>query len=288
MRRACIDIGSNTTRLLVADCGAGGLVEVHQERAFTQLGRALSADGAIAPEKLTEVVGAVAGQLASAATHGAGEIRCVATASVRRAANRAELVERIARECGLEVEVLSGEREARLAFIGATGMLERVPRGPLGVADVGGGSCELIVGSAPDVIGWWASLELGSSTVTELAIGSDPPARVEIEAASAAVASALAGVEPPAVERVVAVGGSATSLRRLAGGVLDAAALERSLDALCGAPVSALAERLSLDPARVRLLPAAIVILRSIAEVFGRPLEIGRGGIREGALLEVR
>jgi exopolyphosphatase / guanosine-5'-triphosphate,3'-diphosphate pyrophosphatase len=287
VRRACIDIGSNTTRLLVADCDGQGLAEVHQERAFNQIGRALREDGTIPPGKVAEVARTVASQLASAAAHGATTVRCIATASVRRAVNGSELVSLIASECGLRVEVLSGEQEARLAFIGAAAMLDEPGLGgPLGVADVGGGSCELIVGATPATISWWASLELGSGTLTEHTIASDPPSAGELEAVRDAVDAALAGISPPPVALAVAVGGSATSLRRLAGGVIDAPALERSLAALCGAPAAELAGRLALDVQRVRLLPAAIVLLGAISRAFAAPLEVGRGGIREGALLE--
>ena len=87
VRRACIDIGSNTTRLLVADGVAGGLLEVHQERTFTQIGRGLHADGTIPPAKLAEVVEAVHRQLQIARALGVGEVRAVATAAIRRAGN---------------------------------------------------------------------------------------------------------------------------------------------------------------------------------------------------------
>jgi len=195
VRAACIDIGSNTTRLLVADCAGRELTEIHQERAFTRIGQGLAVSGTISEAKIREVVTVVAGQLAAARDHGAGTIRAVATAAIRRAANGQALVDSIAAGTGLTVEVLSGEHEARLAFRGAAMTLARAPVGRLGVIDVGGGSSELVVGLAPDQIGWWASVELGSGALTELCLASDPPRPQELAAARSAPSPS--GVAPP-------------------------------------------------------------------------------------------
>jgi exopolyphosphatase/guanosine-5'-triphosphate,3'-diphosphate pyrophosphatase len=289
VRRACIDIGSNTTRLLVADCDGGRLLELHQERAFTRIGQALRHDGRLAPDKLDEVARIVSGQLASARRLGAVEVRCVATASVRRAANSAELVARIGEHCdGLTVEVLSGEDEARLAFAGAARMLDEVPAGRLGVVDVGGGSSELAVGISPDRVEWWASLPLGSGDLTDACVRSDPPSESDLRNAREHVAAVLAEVRPPAPAPAlaVAVGGSATSLRRLVGPVLDADAIGAALQTLGGDRAADLASRLALDPERVVLLTAGLVILEAFTGLLGAPLQIGRGGLREGLLLQ--
>jgi exopolyphosphatase / guanosine-5'-triphosphate,3'-diphosphate pyrophosphatase len=288
VRRACIDIGSNTTRLLVADCDGPRLTEIHQERSFTRIGASLRHDGQIAPEKVDEVVDVVVAQLASAHHMGAVEVRCVATASVRRASNGSELAARIAAACpGLRVEVLSGEDEARLAFVGAARTLAHAPQGPLGVVDVGGGSSELVVGTPPDEILWWESFPLGSGDLADACLPSDPPTAGELTAAREQVAGILAHVGPPHASAVVAVGGSATSLMRLVGPVLDAQALGRSLELLCAAPARIVARRYALDPDRARLMPAGLVILEAVAGLFEAPLQVGRGGIREGVLLDV-
>ena len=286
MRRACIDIGSNTTRLLVADCRGPMLVELHQERSFTQIGRALLGDGTIGPEKIDEVCGVVAEQLESARRLGAVEIRCVATASIRRAANGAELVEAIRRACGgLGVEILSGEREAHLAFIGVARTAEfELPRS-LAVVDVGGGSSELVIGEPPETVNWWVSMPIGSGDIAAEFLRTDPPARGDIDAARRRVAELLAEIRPPQVDAAVAVGGSATSLHRLVGPVLDAPAFVRSLELLAHTCAADVASRFALDIERVRLLPAGITILHAISESLGAPLVIGRGGIREGVLL---
>jgi exopolyphosphatase/guanosine-5'-triphosphate,3'-diphosphate pyrophosphatase len=289
VRAACIDIGSNTTRLLVAECVDGALVEVHQERAFTRIGRGLAARGVIGADKIDEVVAVVREQISVAREHRAQQILGVATAAIRTAANGTALAEAVAAGTGLEVEIVSGEDEARLAFRGAAAMLEPATAArcrQLGVIDVGGGSSEVVVGSAPDQVGWWASVPIGSGALTDHCLHADPPAPGELEAARHEVAAALAGLAPPCPDVVVAVGGSATSLGRVAGPVLNAAAFERALSILTSAPAAAVAERFLIDPQRARLLPAGLLVLQGAAGLLEATIQVGRGGIREGVLLE--
>ncbi|MGH2877254.1 MAG: hypothetical protein ACRDLV_13465 [Solirubrobacteraceae bacterium] len=292
MRAACIDIGSNTIRLLVAELKDDRLRGVHQERAFTRLGRSVAETGAIPAQKLAEAAAVVVAQVAMARRHGADPVRAVATAAIRDAANGAELVAEIERLTGVAVRVLSGEEEARLAFVGAAGTLgSRLPSadgggGPLGVIDVGGGSCELVVGSPPATIGWWASVRVGSGALSERCLNGDPPLPGELAAAREAAADAFAGLAPPRPERAVAVGGGAASLARLAGRRLDRAAVEQSLTVLAAQPAAEVARRFGIDPERARLLAAALLILQAAGELFGVEPVVGRGGIREGVLLD--
>lgn len=288
MRAACIDIGSNTTRLLVAERVVDCLQEVHQERAFTRIGRNLVPGAAIPGEKIQEVVAVVGAQLLIARELGVAQVRGVATAAIRWAANGDELVAAIRAATGLEVDVLSGEDEARLAFCGAAAMLDDAPAPPasLGVLDVGGGSSEMVVGTVPAEIGWWASLQLGSSTLTDRCLHSDPPSPAQLAAARWEVDAALGALAPPQPALTVAVGGSATSLALMAGKILDASALLRSLRVLASEPSAAVARRSQIDPERARLLPAGLLILEAMAQRLGTTIVVGRGGIREGVLLE--
>jgi exopolyphosphatase / guanosine-5'-triphosphate,3'-diphosphate pyrophosphatase len=286
VRRACIDIGSNTTRLLVAACDRGRLAEVHQVRAFTQLRRGVLDGGLISPEKIAEVVEAVRLQLALARELGSAEIHGVATAAVRRAANGGDLIAAVRDTCGLEVVVLSEAQEARMAFIGAAGTLGHSPDGELGVVDVGGGSSELVVGVAPHEVRWWTSVAVGSGDLADRCLRSDPPTEAELRDAHDRVQEALAGIDVPRPAEVVAVGGTATSLRLFAGAVLGSAAFGRALRMLATEPAAVIAARFGLDSERVRLLPAGLLILQGASELLGAPLQIGRGGLREGVLLE--
>ena len=287
MRRACIDIGSNTTRLLVADCDDGRLVEQCQERAFTLIGHAIDANGAIPAAKLAEVIQAVVAQQATARALGAEEVRCVATAAIRRAANAEALARLIRQACdGLELEILSGAEEARLAFIGAAWGVGAGAETGLGVVDAGGGSSELVVGDAPSYVRWWVSLPLGSGDVTRRWLPSDPPTSAELEDALARTRAAFADVRPPPeVRRLLAVGGSATSLRMLAGPILDLDALDHLLATVQRLSAVEFARSFGVDVQRARLLAGGLLILRTVSELFAAPLEIGRGGLREGLLL---
>jgi exopolyphosphatase/guanosine-5'-triphosphate,3'-diphosphate pyrophosphatase len=286
VRRACIDIGSNTTRLLVAECDGEDLVEVHQERAFTRIGREVRTDGALTAAKIDEVVQVVAAQLHQAHELGARQVSGVATAAIRRARNGALLTEAIRDSCGLSITILSSDEEARLSFLGAAQTLGHVPVGELGVVDVGGGSSELVVGTAPDCISWSTSFGLGSGDLADRCLLSDPPSAEELQAARSEARSTLRASGVPRPSEAVAVGGSATSLRRLAGPLLDAEAFARALRVLASGRAADVAHRFALDIERVRLLPAGLLILQVASELFGASLQIGRGGVREGVLLE--
>jgi exopolyphosphatase/guanosine-5'-triphosphate,3'-diphosphate pyrophosphatase len=290
VRRACIDIGSNTTRLLVADTIDSRLENLEQQRVFTHVRQGLQADGRISPEKIAEVVSVASAQLALAREYGAQEVVAVATAAVRRAANGPELAQALERACGLELRILSEDEEARLAFIGACGAAEEagaLGTGELGVADVGGGSSELVVGTGPDQIRWSASLALGSGDLADACFRSDPPSELELEYARARVEDVLGPLQVPRPAAAVAVGGSAASLRRLAGDRLDGQAFRAALAVLSGGDAAEVARRSGLDAERVRLLPAGLLILQAVQERFGVPLQLVGGGLREGVLMEL-
>jgi exopolyphosphatase/guanosine-5'-triphosphate,3'-diphosphate pyrophosphatase len=283
---ACIDIGSNTTRLLVAQPMDGRLREILQQRAFTRLGKGLQGDDAIPHGKIEEVAEVVATQVRVAHELEATDLRIMATAVIRRAANREELVEVVSERAGLEVHVLDEDEEARLAFLGATRMLTHPVEGEVAVVDVGGGSSEVAVGTVDDGVRWSESWRVGSGFLADSYLRSDPPAIGELEAVRAHVAGTFEGLEvdPPAL--AVAVGGSATSLRRLVGAELDHETLERGVRVLATTRIEEVARRFELEAERVRLLPAGILILEAISDHLGRPLQIGKGGLREGAILE--
>jgi exopolyphosphatase / guanosine-5'-triphosphate,3'-diphosphate pyrophosphatase len=286
MRLGCIDIGSNTTRLLVADCDGSRLAWIHQERAFTSIGRELLKTGRIGTAKIAEVVLVVADQLATARAQGATTIRAVATAAIRGAENGPELTAAIQAATGLTVQILSEQEEARLAFVGVAGTLREAPAGELGVVDVGGGSSELVVGDLQSGVRWWTSVPLGSGSLTYAHLDTDPPTDEELHRARVEISATLSRLEPPCPASAIAVGGSATSLALVGGPQLERADLGRTLDLLTGVPSGHIAARFGIDGQRARLLPAGLLILQGVTELFGVGLQVGRGGIREGVLLE--
>jgi exopolyphosphatase/guanosine-5'-triphosphate,3'-diphosphate pyrophosphatase len=284
---ACIDIGSNTTRLLVAEVTSGRVSSLLQRRVFTRIGRALDAEGEIARAKVEEVAAVVADLAALGARAGAPAPRIVATAAIRGAPNRTAFCAAIAARAGLPVEILTPEAEARLAFLGATRTLGRPLHGLVGVVDVGGGSSEIAVGTLAGGVTWSASFAIGSGGLTDAHLRSDPPGASELQAITEAAAGAFGGARVPEPGCAVAVGGSAASLRRLVGTVLDPDTLGRAMAVLSHEPLEAVARRFDLDPERVRLLPAGILILAAASRCLGQPLHIGRGGLREGVCIEL-
>jgi exopolyphosphatase/guanosine-5'-triphosphate,3'-diphosphate pyrophosphatase len=284
MRCACVDIGTNTTRLLVAERAEGGLREVVSVRRFERLRSA--ANGEIPAATIARIAELVAAHVALAHDHGAVSVRAVATAAIRHAPNGQELCRAVQRAAGVSVDVLSGEEEAALAFTGALATFDEPPSGTIGVIDVGGGSSELVTGTAHDGVGWSASLAVGSGVLTDRHVRSDPPALGELAAIRADVEAALAGVAPPSPSCVLAVGGSATSLAGAVGGQLAPETIARVLSVLIAEPSADAARKLGLHAERTKLLPAGLMVLEAAWDAFGRaPLHVVRGGLREGVVL---
>jgi exopolyphosphatase / guanosine-5'-triphosphate,3'-diphosphate pyrophosphatase len=284
---ACIDIGSNTTRLLVADAGNGQLRELMTQRAFTRIGKSLDAGGAISADKVAETATVVATQAKIAREVGAEHVVTVATAAIRNAPNRDELLAAIERAGGMSAEVLTGEEEARLSFVGATRTMLGAADGTIAVIDVGGGSTEIAIGEPDGAMAWSASFRIGSGFLADAYLRSDPPSVDELEKVRRHVAGTFEGLEPPPAASAVAVGGTATSLRRLLGAELSHETLERGIRVLCTTPIAEVAARFELDVERIRLLPAGILVLEAISDLLELPVRIARGGLREGVLLEL-
>jgi exopolyphosphatase / guanosine-5'-triphosphate,3'-diphosphate pyrophosphatase len=284
---ACIDIGSNTTRVLVADARGGRLTEVLQRRAFTRLSTGLKAGASIPREKIEEVARVVAEQRTLAERIGARALRAVATAAIRGAANRDEVVAAVSERGGVDLAVLDCDEEARLAFLGATRTLGRPLEGRVGVVDVGGGSSEIAIGTVTGGVEWATSFAIGSGSLTEHYVSSDPPSAADLHAVREHAKGAMEGLEMPEAQCAVAVGGSAASLRRLVGAVLEPQTLQRALRVLSGAPAAEVGRRFGIEPERVTLMPAGLLILDAASERLGLPLQIGRGGLREGVLLDM-
>ena len=191
MAYACIDVGSNTTRLLVAELRAGSLREITSDRAFTRLGKALLAEGVIPPDKIEEAARVVAAQAALARDLGVTAVDLVGTAVVRDAPNRAELEAAVADAAGVQMRVLSGEEEARLAFVGAAATLPGGVNGRLVVVDVGGWSTEVVMGTPAAGVSWSESFRVGSGLLTDVYLRSDPPGRRELAAVTAHVSEGV-------------------------------------------------------------------------------------------------
>ncbi|MFN8162895.1 MAG: hypothetical protein U0R26_03515 [Solirubrobacterales bacterium] len=273
--------------MLVAEPVEGQLKKVMEQRAYTRINKALDDDGAIREEKIEEVCELVATQVRLAQELGAETIRSVATAAVREASNGEEAARAIAEASGVPVDILSEEEEGRLSFIGATKGLGHPLAGKIGVVDVGGGSTEVILGTVAGGVEKVRSWRVGSGVLADELIASDPPSASEIRRVRDRIEDIFEGVEIEHPAQAVAVGGSATSLRRLVGAVLEYETLERGIRVLCGDPSVEVARRFELDPQRVRILATGVLLLEKVSELLGQPLQIGKGGLREGVILDL-
>src|SRR3954466_14439157 len=173
---ACVDIGSNTTRLLGAEVDDDGVWrELMTQPAYTLIGKHTDSPGKLPKEVISNGAEVVSTQVRLARETGADDITIVATAAVRAAPNKEKLLESVLDRTDLTVRVLSGHEEAQLAFVGATKRLGAPAEGTIVVIDVGGGSTEIAVGTSDDGSTWDATFRVGSGMLTEAYVGSDPP-----------------------------------------------------------------------------------------------------------------
>lgn len=208
MRRlAAVDVGTNTVRLLVADEGS---VQVERDQRITRLGRGVDASGALDGESIGRTLRAVEGFVERARTLGAEVVRIAGTSALRDAANRDAFTAAVHHATGVEVEVLDGRTEGRLAYNGATSWL---PDGDYVICDIGGGSTELI--TRVDTV----SIDVGSVRLRERFVRFDPPTFEEVAKAREAIAEALHGavgeLSLTGRERLVGVAGTITTLAAL-------------------------------------------------------------------------
>jgi exopolyphosphatase/guanosine-5'-triphosphate,3'-diphosphate pyrophosphatase len=284
---AAVDIGSNTTRVLVAEPQDGQLRKVMEQRAYTRFDKDSKRKNKITDEKIAELAEVVTTQVKLAEELGAEAFRIVATAAIRESKNAQDVAAAISEAAGRPVDVLSEEEEGRLAFIGATKTLGHPVEGDIGVVDVGGGSSEIVLGTIAEGVRSVKSYKIGSGAIADEFLTNDPPSAAQIRALRDYIDDFFEGVEIEHPDQAVAVGGSATSLRTLVGAVLEYETLERAVRVLTGDPVADVAKKFELDPRRVHILPAGVLILEKLSELLGQPLQIGKGGLREGIILDL-
>jgi exopolyphosphatase/guanosine-5'-triphosphate,3'-diphosphate pyrophosphatase len=279
-----VDVGSNTVRLHVAHDGRA----VFGDRALLGLGEAVERFGSIPEAKLAEVAACVAEFVEQARGQGADPIEVLVTSPGRQALNGQELLDRIELAARVPVRLLSAVEEGRLGFEGALGA-NRLPNGrTIAVVDVGGGSMQIAVGSRRTGPVWIRSVDIGSMRLAARCLTTDPPGVDAVRRARAEVGRLLDDVEPPPVRTVLAVGGSARALRRVAGSArLGPDELEAAIDLLAVTPAEELVSRFDVPPGRARTLAAGAVILAAVGGRLRSSLRVVRGGVREGAVLEL-
>jgi exopolyphosphatase/guanosine-5'-triphosphate,3'-diphosphate pyrophosphatase len=285
MNVAVVDVGSNTVRLLVGARTADGVAAVARGKRAIGLGRDVERFGAVSAPKLAESVECVARFVEDARDAGAALIDVVVASPGRQARNAGQLVHLLSRATEIDARVLTREDEARLAFEGALAGLP--PSGALAVCDVGGGSTQVAVGTVEHGPAWLRSVDLGSLRLSARIRHGDPPTGDELASLRAEARAAVAELTPPLPRRAIAVGGTARSLRKLVGDSLGAEQLAEVESLLRKTPAAELAERYDVDLWRARVLPAGAAIVSAIQALLGVPLEVGRGGLREGVVLEL-
>jgi exopolyphosphatase/guanosine-5'-triphosphate,3'-diphosphate pyrophosphatase len=288
MRVAVIDVGANTARLLVAEAGTDRLERVCDERTLIGLGAEIEKQGAISKGKLAEVAQAVATLAALAHAKHAHELQVLVTSPGRQSRNGHELEPAIAHLVGTRVRLLSADEEARLAFMGAVAGAA-LECDKIAVCDVGGGSAQIAVGSPEHGPAWTRSVQLGSLRLTRRHLRSDPPARRELRAARATVQQAFAELTPtPPIHQVaLATGGTARALRKLVGTTLGPVELGQALAIVTERKATDVAAQFDVPSWRAFLLPAGVLILSEVQRLLREPLRVARGGLREGAALEL-
>jgi len=272
-----IDIGSNTTRLLVARIDNGEIVPLEKGRVRLALGEEIERTGGVSETSIAAAAKAARKLCAIARRCGVEELDVFLTAPGRQSANADELVAVLRRATKHSVRVLTTEEEGRLAYAGAVATADVPLRGAVAVCDVGGASTEIAIGSGSGAPDWVESVDLGSVRLTARA-GS-------LAEAVAEARLALDGLEPQPVDTALCVGGTARATRRLVGPLLGDAELKEALGLVETTPPRALARRFGVDRARAEILPAGVAILAQVHELLGVPLHVCGGGIREGAVL---
>lgn len=274
MRIGVIDVGSNTTRLLVANAGADGLVPLEKQKVRLSLGEEIERFGAVSDVHLAAAVKAVREMANTARRNQVASLDVLLTAPGRQASNAAELVAVLSRAAGVQARVLTKEEEGTLAYRGAvlTAGIDLPSR--VAVCDIGGASTEIAVGSPAGEPDWIESVDLGSVRLTTRA--GDMHSETE---------SAFAHIAPPRAEAALAVGGSARATRRLVGAKLGVEELVEALHIVETTPPREVARCFGVDRARADILQAGVILLAEVQRKLGVSLHVCDGGIREGAVL---
>jgi exopolyphosphatase/guanosine-5'-triphosphate,3'-diphosphate pyrophosphatase len=301
-RTAVVDIGTNTTRLYVADVSDGRITrELERISKVTRLGAGVDADGSLNEEAMQRVYDTLDDYTAIIDRHQADTRVAVLTSAVRDAANGTQFAQSVQDRYALAPHILTGDEEARLTFLGVTSERHPDSTTPTLVIDIGGGSTELVIGRGRDAT-FHVSTQAGVVRQTERHLAHDPPAASELDELAQDARSILAAAVPAehrrAVAHAIAVAGTATSLAAIAqkldpydpekvhGYVLTLAERDRILTELAAMTTEERRRVPGLDPARAPTIVAGVIILTEVMTVFGlEQVEVSEHDILRGAAL---
>jgi exopolyphosphatase/guanosine-5'-triphosphate,3'-diphosphate pyrophosphatase len=282
---AVVDVGSNTIRLLVAARSTRGLAVAARGKRMVGLGADLEQQGAVSAPKLAEAAECLRAFADIARAAGAGLIDVVVASPGRQARNAEQLVHTLSRAADAPARVLSREEEGRLAFEGAVAYA--ISRGAIAVCDIGGGSTQIAVGTTDGGPAWLRSVDLGSLRLSARVPCSDPPTKEELSVLRSHAENSFARLTPPLPTEAIVVGGTARAVKRLVGRTLGPEQLDEAVRLLRARPAAEIAARYDIEVWRARVLPAGVAILLEVQRRLAIPLEVGRGGLREGLALEL-
>ncbi|HET9124000.1 MAG TPA: Ppx/GppA phosphatase family protein [Solirubrobacteraceae bacterium] len=299
MNLAVVDIGSNSTRLLIAARSDGTLTELVRHSHVTRLGAGVDREGHLDPDAMQRVFDVLEGYREEITAHRCASAVAVLTSAVRDSANGAEFAARVRERYGIEPHILTGDEEAQLTYLGATSARDPADRTPTLVLDIGGGSTEMVIGEGADVR-FHVSTQAGVVRQSERHLHADPPPAGELDAIMQDVATILADAVPAAerarVERAIAVAGTATSLaaiaqslepydpERVEGYRVTLAECGRILDRLAAMPLAQRREVAGLHPDRAPTILAGAIIFREVLKLFGLDaIEVSEHDILLGA-----
>lgn len=303
MRTAVVDIGTNSTRLLIAEVREGRVNELRRDSRVTRLGAGVDRSGRLAGDAMERVLAVLDEYASEIDAHRArDDAVAILTSAVRDAANGPDFVRAITERYRLDARTLSGEEEARLTFAGATSARDPEDRSPTLVIDVGGGSTEMVVGTTGEGAGFHVSTQAGVVRQTERHITTDPPAPRELEVLAAEVEALFAGAVPERTRRsartAIAVAGTATSLAAIAQELepyrperVDGYVLELDECEMLLARLAALSDEKrrtvrGLHPDRAPTIVAGVVILLAALRCFGlERMEVSERDILQGVAL---
>jgi exopolyphosphatase/guanosine-5'-triphosphate,3'-diphosphate pyrophosphatase len=298
-RYGVIDVGTNSVKFHIGERAADGEWATIVDRAeVTRLGEGLDETGRLNEEPMKRTVEAIAAMVDEANRHGVAAIAAVGTAGLRIAANSAEFLEAVRERTGVEVEIISGDEEARLAYLAATSGLAQAV-GVLAVFDTGGGSSQFTFGR-DRIVDERFSVNVGAARFTERYELNGIVTEETLAQALDAIAAELGRLEGrPAPDTVVGMGGAVTNLaavkQRLAtydptvvqGTVLDAAEIERQIELYRTCSAEERREIVGLQPNRAEVILAGACIVRTVLSKLGRDsFTVSDRGLRHGLLVE--
>ena len=303
MRIAVVDVGTNTTRLYVADVDQGRVVaEPTRVSRVTRLGAGVDASGRLAADALAREYAVLEQYRELLDTSRPDRAVAVMTSAVRDAANGGDFAHDVAARFGFETHVLGGDEEARLTYLGATDTIDHDPEGgPTLVFDIGGGSTELVIGHG-DRLDFHVSTQAGVVRQADRHITSDPPSAAELDAIAQDVRTILADAVPRAyrthTDRALGVAGTPTSLAAIAqqldpydpervhGYRLTATERDEIFERLAALPLEQRKHVTGLHPDRAIAILPGIVILTEIMNLFELDaIEVSEHDILRGAAL---